>query len=129
MIETQLRNLIVPTSTHIPEIASRLYIGSMPDVVTYPCAVIYSISRFGEIPEADVRAERIQFSCYANTLSSATTIAEAIKTKVNRYYGQESASESYHIIHSYFDNMNYLYESEIQKYVRILDMIITYMEV
>jgi hypothetical protein len=129
MIETQLKNLIVPTSSSVPEISTRLYIGSMPDTVTYPCAVMYSISRFHEVPEADVRSERIQLSCYAANLSSATDIADAIKDKVVRYYGQSSTTDPYVILDCRFDNMNYIYESEIQKYVRVLDVIVKYRKV
>src|SRR4030042_1472351 len=111
MIETQLRSLIIPSSSSIPAISTRLYIGGLPDTVTYPCAVMYSISRFYEVPEADVRSERIQFSCYAATLSSATDIADAIKDKIVRYRGQNSTSDTYVIIDSKFDNMNFIYES------------------
>lgn len=129
MIETQLRSLIIPSSSSIPDISTRLYIGELPDTVTYPCAVMYSISRYFEVPEADVRSERIQFSCYATYLSSATDIADAIKDKVIRYKGQESTADTYIILDSRFDNMNFIYESEIQKYVRVLDVIVTYRRV
>lgn len=127
MIETQLRNLIVPTSSHIPEIGSRLYIGGFPDVVTYPAAVMYSISRFGRVHGTDVNAERIQISCYADYLSSATTVAEAILSKVERYKGRESTTDTYSIINSVFDNMSFLYDDGVLKYVRILDVIVRYM--
>lgn len=129
MIETQLRNLIVPSSSHIPEIGSRLYIGGFPDEVTYPAVAMFSISRFDQMHDAPIQTERIQFSCYANYLSSATIIADAIIAKVQRYTGQESTTEDYKILNSIFDNMTYLYDDSVLKYARILDMIIRYMTI
>ena len=129
MIETQIRNLVVPTSSHIPEIGSRLYIGGLPDSVTWPAAVMYSISRVNEGYDTTIRTDRMQFSVYADYLSSADTIVEAIKTKVKRYHGQQSTLESYMVINTAFDNISYLYDSNVLKHVKILDVLIRYMEV
>lgn len=124
-MEWDVKNIVAATSTYIPEIGNRFYIGSFPDTLNYPAVVLYSISRIKEIPEADVMTERFQFSCYADSLSSATDIADAIKDKIKRYCG-ETPSKSFIINNSWFDNMNYLYESEISKHVKILDMQIQY---
>lgn len=126
MIETDIKNLIVPTSSAIPAIGSRLYIGSLPDLVTWPAVVMYSISRINEVHEANIFSERIQFSIHADYLSSATDIADDIKDKLKRYYG--APSTSYRIINSFFENMSYLYDDLNLKYVRILDMFVRYMK-
>ena len=128
MIETQIKNLVIPTSSHIPEIGSRLYIGGLTDEVTYPAVAMFGI-RPQEMHDAPIMVERIQFSCYADHLSSATTVAESIKGKLKRYYGQESSTEDYKIINAAFDNMSFLYDDLVLKYVRILDMLVRYMEV
>lgn len=129
MIETQIRNLVIPTSSHIPEIGNRLYIGGFPDEITYPAAAIFSISRIDDMYESGIMTERIQFTCMADYLSSATTVAEAIKNKLKRYYGQESTTESYKILSSWFAGMSYLYDDSQLKYIRILDMFVKYLEV
>ena len=128
MIETELKHLIIPTSTHIPSIASRLYIANFPtSSVTYPCAIMYSISRYDEDHNCNLFTDRIQFSVYADTLSSAQTIADAIKDKLKRFQGSPSAlSTMYVIINSIFDNMSYMYDDRVLKHVKILDMIIRY---
>ena len=125
MIEYEIKNLVIPTSSHIPAIGSRLYIGTIPDQVTYPCAVMFSISR-NEMQEAEVMTERVQFSCYADNLSSATDIADAIRDKVKRFYGNPSTFSTYTIMHSIYDNMVWLYDSSVLKHVKILDMIFIY---
>ena len=129
MIETQIRNLVVPTSSHIEAIGSRLYIGGLPDSVTYPAVAMFVISRPEDMYESGVITDRIQFSCMANYLSSATEIAEAIKDKLKRYRGQESTTESYKIINSWFGSLSYLYDDLQLKYVRILDMFVRYIQV
>ena len=129
MIESMIKYLVVPTSSAIPAIASRLYIGSLPDEVTYPCAIMYSVSRTEDMFESNIKTERFQFSCYAETLSSATSIADSIKDKIKRYYGQPSTDYSYRIVNAWFDQMNFLYDDGVLKYVRILDMMIRYTEV
>jgi hypothetical protein len=128
MIEEQIKNLIVPTSSHIPAIGSRMYVGGLPDSVTYPAVAMFSISRFDRMHDAPLNTERIQFSCYADYLSSATTIAESIISKLERYQGQESTLENYKIINAKFGNMNYLYDSGVSKYVRLLDMVVRYVK-
>jgi len=128
MIETELKQLVIPTSSHIPSIGNRLYIANFPtSSVTYPCAIMYSISRTGEDHGCNLFTDRIQFSVYADTLSSAQTIADAIKDKVKRFVGSPSAlSTVYVIINSIFDNMSYMYDDRVLKHVKILDMIIRY---
>ena len=128
-IEWEVKNIVAPTSTSIPEIGDRFYIGKFPDKLEYPAVVMYSISRLDDMFDAGIMTERFQFSCYANYLSSATDIAENIKNKLKRYYGSPTSTEYYRILGSWFDNMIYLYESDISKHVRILDMIVRYMEV
>jgi hypothetical protein len=125
MIETYIRNLVIPTSSAIPTIASRFYIGSFPtSSVTYPASVMYPISRFNEMPDCDVRTERFQFSVYADYLSSASDIAESIKSQLKGYYG--TPSTVYSIMKILFDNMSYMYDDQVLKYVKFLDMIIWY---
>jgi hypothetical protein len=126
VIATDLRNLIIPTSSAIPEIASRLYIGSLQATSVYPQAAMFPISRTEEIHEANVFTERIQFSVYADYLSSAVDIADAIKDKVKRYYG--SPSTNYRIVNAFFDNTTWLYDDQVFKHVSILDMIIRYVK-
>jgi hypothetical protein len=129
MIETAIKYLVCPSSTTIPAIATRLYVGTLPDIVTYPCAIMYSISRTEDMYESNIRTERFQFSCYAETLSSATSIADSIKDRIKRYYGQPSTAYAYRIISAWFDNLTFLYDDSVLKYVRILDMKIRYKEV
>lgn len=124
MIETEVRKLVVPTSSAIPAIGNRLYIGGAPTTATYPYAVMFSISRT-EMHEAEIPTERIQFSCYADTLSSATDIAEAIRDKVKRFYGSPSGS-TYTLLNCVYDNMIYLYDDVNYKHVKILDVFIRY---
>lgn len=126
MIETDIKNLVIPTSSAIPAIGSRLYIGSLQTTSAYPQVAMYSISRVNETHEASVLTERIQFSIYADYLSSATDIAESIKDTVKRYYGDTSTS--YRIVNAIFDNMSYMYDDMVLKYVRILDMIVRYIK-
>lgn len=125
MIETEVRNLVIPTSSYIPAIGSRLYIGTLPDTVTYPAVAMFSISR-SEMHESELATERIQFSCYADYLSSATDIADAIKNRVKRFYGTLSTSSTTTFLQCSFESINYQYEAEIQKHVKIMDMFITY---
>jgi hypothetical protein len=127
MIETDLRNIIIPTSSYIPDIASRLYIGNLPDDVTYPCAVMYSISRL-EMQEAEVCIDRIQFSCFANYLSSATTVCDAIRDRIKRYFGTPSTSSNYIFNRCAVDQVSYIYDSSLLKHIKILDMLIQYRE-
>lgn len=125
MIETEIRNLVIPTSSYITAIGSRLYIGSFPDQVTYPAAVMYSISH-EEMHDANIYSDRIQFSCYADYLSSAEEVALGIRDRVKRFYGLPSAASTVTIINSAYDNMAYLYDSGVLKHVKILDMMIRY---
>lgn len=125
MIETDIRNIIVPSSSSIPAIGSRLYIGNLPDNVTYPCAVMFSISRL-EIPEAEVNIDRIQFSCFADYLSSAADIADSIRDKIKRYYGTPSTTSNYIFSKCSVDQLTYLYDSSLLKHIKILDMLIQY---
>lgn len=127
MIETQLKYFIISSSSNIPEIGNRLYIGGFPDKLTYPAVVMYGISR-DQMHDVPVKTDRIQFSCYADTLSSATTIAEAIVSKLQRYTGRQSTDWNYIITNSIFSNMSYLYDSGVLKYVRIVDMTVRYLE-
>jgi hypothetical protein len=125
MIETDIKNLIVPSSSSIPEIGLRLYIGNLPDVVTYPCAVMFPISRL-EMHEAEVMIDRIQFSCYADYLSSASDIRDAIRNKLKRYYGTPSTASNYIFISCAVDQGSYIYDSSLLKHIEILDMLIQY---
>ena len=128
MIETELKHLIIPTSSHIPAIGNRLYIAGFPtSSVTYPMAVMYSISRIAEEHGDNLFTDRLQFSIYADYLSSASDIAEAIKTKLKRFVGSPSTlSTTYVVINSIFDNMSYMYDDRVLKHVKIMDMIIRY---
>jgi hypothetical protein len=128
MIETDIVNLVIPTSSHIPEIGNRLYIADNPtSSVTYPMAIMFPISRVEDMFESRVKTERFQFSCFADTLSSATIVAEAIKDKIKGYFGS-TVSTSYMFINCWFDNMTYIYDDSVYKHVRILDMMIRYRE-
>jgi hypothetical protein len=124
MIETYIKNLAIPTSSAIPEIGNRLFIGQLQTTSPYPQVAMYPISRFSEMPEADVRSERFQFSIYAEHLSSASDIAEAIKNKLKGYYGEPSTS--YAVMKILFDNMGYMYDDLVTKYVKFLDVIVWY---
>jgi hypothetical protein len=124
MIETYIKNLVVPTATEIPAIGTRLFIGQLQTTSPYPQVAMYPILRFSEMPDADVRSERFQFSVYADYLSSATDIAEAIKNKVKGYYGNPSTDFS--IMKILFDNMGYMYDDLVTKYVKFLDVIVWY---
>ena len=124
MIETAIRNLVAPTSSSIPEIGSRLYIGNLPDEVTYPAVVMYSEQRFEDMFESDIKTERIKFFCYADYLSSATLIATSIRDILKRYYG--AISTEYQVINTWFDSMSYVYDNDVLKYIRILDMNMRY---
>ena len=125
MIETELRNFLIPSSSAIPAIGTRLYIGNLPDTVTYPCVAMFPISQV-EIPYSEIFTDRIQFSCFADNLSSATDIALAIKTQLKKVYGTLSTSSTYTITDSYPENITYMYDSSILKHIKILDMSITY---
>jgi hypothetical protein len=125
MIATDIRNFVVPTSSHIPSLGTRLYLENLPDSVTYPCAALFSVS-LTEMHEAEVYTERFQFTCFANYNSSAVEIAEAIKGKLKRFYGAFSTTSTYTVINSVVDNTAYLYDSNVLKHVQILDMIIRY---
>ena len=125
MIDKQLKDFVIPTSTYIPSIGTRLYQDQLPDTVTYPCAVMFSVSR-NEYHEAEVYSERFQFTAYANTKSSAYDIIDSIKSRLKRFYGRFSTSSTYTIIGSQVDNVGYLYDSSVLKHVEILDMLITY---
>ena len=125
MIETELRNFLVPSSSAIPAIGTRLYIGNLPDVVTYPCVAMHPISQV-EMPEAEIFKDRIQFSCFADNLSSATDIALAIKTQLKKVYGALTTSSTYTILDSYPENLIYMFDGTILKHIKILDMSITY---
>jgi hypothetical protein len=125
MIETELRTFLIPSSSAIPAIGTRLYIGNLPDSVTYPCVSMFPISQV-EIPEAEQWTDRIQFSCFAENLSSATDIALAIKTKMKKFYGKTSSTSTYTILDSYPENLTYRYEPTILKHIKDLDMSITY---
>ena len=125
MIETDLRNIIVPSSSSIPAISTRLYIGQLPDNVTYPCAVMFPISRL-EMHEAEVITDRIQFSCFADYLSSTSDIRDAIRSKIKRYYGTPSTASSYIIISAAVDSGTYIYDPSLLKHIEIMDMLIQY---
>jgi hypothetical protein len=125
MIETDIRNIVIPTSSYIPMIASRLYIGNLPDVVTYPCAVMFSISRL-EMHEAEVNIDRIQFSCFADNLSSASDVCDAIRARLKRYYGTPSTASNYIFNSCAVDQVSYIYDSSLLKHIKILDMLIQY---
>lgn len=125
MIETDLRNIIVPSSSSIPAISTRLYIGQLPDTVTYPCAVMFPISRL-EMHEAEVITDRIQFSCFADTLSSASDIRDAIRSKIKRYFGTPSTSSLFYIVSAVVDGGSYIYDSSLLKHIEIMDMLIQY---
>jgi len=125
MIETEIRNLVIPTSSAIPAIGSRLYIGNLPDVVTYPCVVMFPISRL-EMHEAEVCIDRIQFSCFADYLSSASDIRDAIRNTLKRYYGTPSTASNYIFMSCAVDQGIYMYDSSLLKHIEILDMLIQY---
>lgn len=125
MIETELKQLIVPSTLTIPAIGSRCYIGTLPDEVTYPCALLFSVSR-NEMHDCSLVTERIQISCYADYLSSATAVQESITAILKRYYGLPHAASTYWIINSVFDNGVYLYDDELKKHIKIFDMMIRY---
>ena len=78
-IEWEVKNIVAATSSYIPEVGNRFYIGSLPDELEYPAVVMYSISRSEEIPEANIMTERLQFSRYADYLSSATEVMDSIR--------------------------------------------------
>ena len=125
MIETAIRSLLVPSSSAIPQIGNRLYIGYVPSSASAPFVAMFSISR-EEMNEAEVAMERFQFSCYSDTVSEATDIAEAIVSGVKRFYGPPVSGSTYTITRTYFQNMVYLYDDVIHKHVKILDMLIQY---
>ncbi len=125
MIETEIKNLVIPTSSYIPAIGPRLYIANLPDNVTFPCAVMFSISRL-EMHEAEVYVDRLQFSCFADHLSSASDIADSIKDRIKRFRGTPSTSSTYTIISAAADQTSYIYDSSLLKHIKILDMLIQY---
>lgn len=125
MIESELHKLICPTSSSIPAIGNRLYIGTLPDTLVYPCVVMYAISRT-EMQEAKMPVERIQVSAYANYLSSATDIIDAVRDKCKRFYGPTYTGSTYSIVKCLFDNMTYLYDDVVDKHVKILDLLVFY---
>ena len=116
MIETDIRTFLIPTTSSIPSIGSRFYLNSLPDTVTYPCAIMFSVSR-NEIHEAEFYTERFQFSCYADYKSSAQEIADAIKTKLKRFFGNMSTSSTYTIRSAAVENLVFIVYN-ILKYER-----------
>jgi len=125
MIESYIRKLVVPTSSHIPEIGVRMYTPTLPQTVTYPCAVFYSVSR-EEMGEANIMTDRVQFSCYSTSLTTASVIVDAIRDKLKRYIGPAYTGSTVSIIRSWVDNVVYIYDDNIQKHIKILDMFIQY---
>lgn len=125
MIDTELKNFVIPTSSYIPSIATRLYLNQLPDTATYPCAVLFSVSR-NEYHEAEVYSERFQFTSYANYKSSALEISDAIKSRLKRFSGSFSTSSTYTVIGVQVDNTGYVYDDSVLKHIEILDMLITY---
>ena len=124
MIETAIKYYVAPTSTYIPEIETRLYIGTLPTTVTYPCAVMYSESRIDDMFESDVKTEIIKFICYAETLSSATDIAEQIKGRLKRYYG--AISTAYQVINTTVNDIGFGYNSDIKKHLKTVNFTMRY---
>ena len=125
MIETEIRNFLVPSSSAIPAIGSRLYITNLPDVVTYPAVAMYQISR-AELDEAEVYVERFQFSVIANTLSSAASITDTIKGLLKSFTGKYSTTSTFTVMSSYPETVTTTYDANISKHIRTLDMLITY---
>jgi len=125
MIDTEIRSWVIPTSSYIPSLATRLYLNQLPDVMTYPCAVMFSVSR-NEYHEAEVYSERFQFTSYADYKSSALEISDAIKSRIKRFYGSFSTSSTYTVIGVQVDNTGYLYDSSVLKHVEILDVLVNY---
>ena len=132
MIENELYRYLTSTlSTAVTAIiSSRFYIGQIPQTVTYPCVVMYLISRTdGHL--YDIPIERFQFSCYGNSYSSAKSISEAIIGSLKRlqgkmFLGSTITTSTYTIFKTLYDNLTYLYDDSVYKHVSILDMVIQY---
>jgi len=132
MIEHELYRLLTSTmSTSVTgTINSRLYIGQIPQEVTYPCAIMFIISRT-DGPMYDIPAERIQFSCYGNSYSSSKQLAEAIigtlkRLNGNMFSGSTISASTYTIFKTLYENLTYLYDDSVYKHVSILDMLVQY---
>ena len=132
MIENEIYRFLV--STMCPSmtgaVGTRLYIGQIPQTVTYPCAIMFLISRQdGNI--YDIPADRIQFSCYADSYSISKGLAEIILSLLKRlngdiFSGSTLTASTYTVFKTMFQNLTYLYDDSVYKHVSILDMTVQY---
>lgn len=132
MIEHELYRFLVSTmSTAVTgAISTRLYIGQIPQTVTYPCAIMYLISRQDGIMY-DIPADRLQFSCYGDSYSVSKGVADAIISVLKRlngniFSGSTISASAYTVFKTMYQNLTYLYDDSVYKHVSILDMIVQY---
>jgi hypothetical protein len=126
MLLSVIKNIIAPTSSWNSYIGNKIFIGGASSSVTLPYVAMYTVSRT-EMDSANAGQERVQFSCYSTDIYNATVTAESILTKVKLFSGSSTTYfPTIRIEGSYYDNMTYLYDSEIKGHVQILDMIFKY---
>jgi hypothetical protein len=126
MICSVIKNIIAPTSSWNAYIGNKIFIGGASSSVTLPYVAMYPISR-EELDQANAGTERVQFSCYSTDMYNAVVTAESILTKLKLFSGSSTTYfPTLRIEGSYYDNMTYLYDSEIKGHVQILDMMFKY---
>ena len=128
MIETDLRSMLASsvTSSDVYNIcAGRVYIGGLPQTVTYPAIVMFLINET-EDHLSGVREDHIQYSCYADYYSSAMDLADSIVSKFKGLQRLISTGSTQNVFRSLYDNRSYLYDDSVTKHVAICDQLIQY---
>lgn len=112
MIETALHDKIVADSRITSLVGTRVYVGSLPQGVSYPCICITEIG-FPSLYGRRIAFPHYQFSCYAATYPASYQVSDALITVLDGFCGKLS---TYGIENIVFTNRNRLFDEQVGVY-------------
>lgn len=112
MIETALHNLLIADASITAIMGSRVYVGSLPQSVSYPNICIIEIS---PNPMFGTRCgfPHYQLSCRAESYDAAYALADAVVNVLQGYRGTQSG---YGIEHIEYITRNGIYDEKARKW-------------
>jgi hypothetical protein len=121
--QTKLRATTAVT-TLVP--SASIYIGQPTQTATPPYIAISKVSNVMVNTDAKFMRDRLQFTCWGDTLVKADSIVTAVRNTFLRFTGNMGLTNVGNI---QVDNITYLYDSTTSKHVFIMDAFFQYLEI
>ena len=100
-----------------------IYIGQPAQTASYPYIAINKISGVVNNNDSKAKRDRIQFTCWGNTLINADAIVTEVRNVFYRFTGTIGLTN---IGNVQIDNINYMYDSTTGKHIFIMDAFFQY---